>query len=287
MITLGPGVLRECLLPQMKDYAKSVMDKYEECETEEDEEDLLAGEKKRTILGLLLGSLKEAARMLVNSSGGKRTKEDSEIYEMLSETFGDSLCLVNPGPTRLNVEIPAPETVGKLKIRRLDNQPAMNGTSKKPHVSTSGSGRSNSLSSTQDFDSLADLGVPTDIFEPADSTSGVSPEKQLLMARSQQSRVDSLTPRKLSAAARMCFEGQRDRTVCRYKPVVVEIAGASAWGRERLKRPAFQFPVRLFDAVDKAKVGTKAYVGKRRSYPRTTERFKVKRLYSCSLYANL
>jgi len=167
---LGPQVLEECLLPQYETLLSSLWS-------------VLKQEKKRGVaspsfsLGQWsLGLLKTVGTMLIRHwrSNGGDYKSIKNLYSLLDVYFGDSLVpfITSSGVGRAMKSVEP----GKLRIRRLrrlqNSQPV---AARPEHVDLFGDPRNldrGMFSAQEDFNYLADMGVPSDIFETAEVEQG-------------------------------------------------------------------------------------------------------------------
>ena len=163
-------VVEECLLPQYETLLSSLWS-------------VLKQEKKRGVaspsfsLGQWsLGLLKTVGTMLIRHwrSNGGDYKSIKNLYSLLDVYFGDSLVpfITSSGVGRAMKSVEP----GKLRIRRLrrlqNSQPV---AARPEHVDLFGDPRNldrGMFSAQEDFNYLADMGVPSDIFETAEVEQG-------------------------------------------------------------------------------------------------------------------
>lgn len=177
---LGPQVLEECLLPQYETLLSSLWS-------------VLKQEKKRSAasssfsLGQWsLGLLKAVGTTLIrywrSNGGGGGYKSIKNLYSLLDVYFGDSLV---PFVTSSGVGRPPRSTEPrKLRIRRLrrlqNSQPAM-AAARSEQIDLFGDPRNldrGLFSAQEDFNYLADMGLPSDIFETAEVEQGGQQENR-------------------------------------------------------------------------------------------------------------
>jgi hypothetical protein len=184
-------------------------------------------------------SISEFNRIIFQSSDPAVLELRSRIYSQLYFHFGDSLSY-GISARRIN-RIPhdaaataatASEEWGTLKIRsigrRIDNGGGtINATPAKMFSS----------SDRNKFE-MAESSLPTDIFEPMDTSA--SPEKLFH---------PDVTPKKLSGEVRASFEtADRLHTVSQTaKVIAINATGLTPWTRDRLRLPAFQTHMRMFE----------------------------------------
>ena len=136
-------------------------------------------EHHNAILSLIWGTLAEAARALIKAKVSSLDEVGSsnrfcEIYQLLYGYFGDSLSSLPLGKVKKSRRIktlPEKDIVGKLKIKGLPGRQAQKRIPsglKTPEPSSTSEEKL--LQSTRNFNYLADMGVPTDIFEAVSYT---------------------------------------------------------------------------------------------------------------------
>lgn len=239
MIALGPAVLNECLLPQMGQYLMSTVEKMQSLEV------LPSGgavenEMKKKVLSLMFGTILIAARSMlkqyIEGSDSLTTDEIREFvarYNMFKEYFGDSLCCTilpkYEGRYFINKQPPGRIYLRKLRPSRSNQIPADPVSFVKMETDDLLDYYSNS--SRQDFNLLADMGVPSDIFEPEQQAHHHFMPRPMLQD----------TPEKISLQVKRVFDVRKNTTVIRYPRVVFNF-GAPNWGPDRLRRKRLVAP---------------------------------------------
>eukprot|EP00095_Tigriopus_kingsejongensis_P010017 maker-scaffold1048_size67263-snap-gene-0.20 protein:Tk10017 transcript:maker-scaffold1048_size67263-snap-gene-0.20-mRNA-1 annotation:"hypothetical protein LOTGIDRAFT_118839" len=199
----------------------------------------------------------------------------STTYLELYEFCGDSISMISPvslGPAH----IPEPELLGKLRVRRLPQANGHRGgarqvsMSSRPAFPTSGVQESN-VSSFQgsDFEFLAGCEVPADIFEndPTEpSSTTLNPS-------------DGSSGQKISAKAQAAFDVIGDDLVLK-APIILN------FGRPT---PQHQLKSRASTKLTRPQTwtGFSLCSGRRLHFPRTTNRYRAQRLFSCGLHVAL
>jgi hypothetical protein len=254
MTTLGAPVLETMFLPQLNAYTCNILSEMTK-----------ADEAKKNAFNFLLGAAANAARTMIQHRNRTDDWANHISYSILYELFGDSLC-VSPLPNFYQLPSPpSKEIIGRLRIKRLGERLSPKKTPQKAQQFLTSKSFSNNL--------------PEDIFEPAASASEEEKERYEKLL---QTRPD-LTPKKISPLVRSHFETSKEWTVARYKPMALAVGRPVT--KDRLKRKTLQIPVAHFDQAKHKSL--KACIGKRMSYPKTTERYKKMRLFSCTLTTTL
>lgn len=264
LMTLGPQVTASVVLPEIKDYAAFITERMDK-----------ASKESKSGLMTLFQTLAMAARSILSHFSGQESM--ATHYVTMSEVFGDALGIISCSNKIPIKAIPDQDLVGRLRIKPLGPKSSPRTTPQKTDRTPSSS--TDNMFSKNDMDSFAGLGVPTDIFEPAQ---GTSPDKKAQLQRLLQTRPD-LTPKKISSQVKVAFDTSNERTVSRYPTITLKLPNAKT--RDQLKRKTLQVPVAHF----KPKAGTKLQgcLGRRLNYKTPTERFKAQRLMTCSLQSVL
>jgi len=185
MVALGAPVLEECLLPHLQHYLVSLSSQME----------ISTKGPNLQVLNLVWGTVREAGLSILNhlkdedvpvtkNSGDSEDQSDLAIdpkcvYQILYDHYGDSLVmdlkkLCHHTPISKSKEQP-----GKMRLRRIvggktrfrsgSHHSKQGGNMISAPGSTVGKIQSGIFTSNQNtFDYLADMGVPSDIFEPSD-----------------------------------------------------------------------------------------------------------------------
>ncbi len=282
LTALGGAILHEYLVPQLDELVNAIDQRTEECDR--------TAATRRLALNTLKGALLTAARSLLahyslsssseeTTEGATKSREDA--YAIMSSHFGDSLASAPLAPlARTSGYVPETELVGKLRIRSLGTTTDWNmENGVGAHVNRKKINDEAAFSSTRGFDNLADMGLPTDIFEEPMAVEEEDDEAQL-----KQSRADPLScsPKKISPHVREAFDECSGLLARRFNDFRLGF-GCPHVPREQLKRKTFQTRMRVFDPAVNGKGRRTICIGKRMDYPRTSERFKALRLLSCSI----
>ena len=166
----------------------------------------------------------------IETGDEKPYSELNERYELFYRHFGDAIfCSSNvqkSGNKRPHVSRQPPGRIFLRKLRPI-TKVATRGIIK-TEIETEEMMDFYSNSSRQDFNLLADMGVPSDIFEPEHRSS----QKRIQLGPES---VLSDAPEKISAPAQRFFETRFGQTVNR-NPKIFIAFGIGSWPQTRLRR---------------------------------------------------
>jgi len=186
MVALGAPVLEECLLPHMEQYLMTLANQME----------ISSNGPNTHVLNLVWGTLREAGTSMLNhlkdeDQSMQQTGEGEElsepainpkvIYQILYDHYGDSLVMDLQKLSHCDPISKSKELPGKMRLRRIVGGKArfrsggqQQAAAKQDQMisrpgNTVGKIHTGIFASNQNtFDYLADMGVPSDIFEPSD-----------------------------------------------------------------------------------------------------------------------
>lgn len=163
IITLGPEVVQQYLIPHVEEYLDGIRNKTEACK----------GRKgAKEILNVIEGTVLEAARAVLRHYEENEATDTVtghlrlDTYQILAQHFGDALLLTTATkPSCCYPHDAKMEDLCRMRFRKLGTPTAFAGV-KTPKRSK----RESFSSSRKNFDYMADMGLPNDIFEPMDTS---------------------------------------------------------------------------------------------------------------------